>query len=117
VMCIALHTMCFGQPHRAAPLARLFRHLRGGRRLARDRRPDRRPLSAPLLRRGTRARDEERGPVNAARLPGTTSDPYTRWSPLPERPRLRWPGGAGLAVVVMVSLEHVLLEPDQGSRI
>jgi allantoinase len=28
VMCVALHPMCFGQPHRVAALRRLFAHLR-----------------------------------------------------------------------------------------
>jgi peptidoglycan/xylan/chitin deacetylase (PgdA/CDA1 family) len=34
-------------------------------------------------------------------------NPYWGWSPLPLRPRLEWPGGARVALCVIVSLEHV----------
>jgi allantoinase len=36
-----------------------------------------------------------------------TDNPYTRWSPIITRPQLRWPGGAALAVCVIVSVEHL----------
>jgi peptidoglycan/xylan/chitin deacetylase (PgdA/CDA1 family) len=36
------------------------------------------------------------------------------WSPLPERPPLRWPGGAPLALCVVVSLEQVEWQPHDG---
>jgi peptidoglycan/xylan/chitin deacetylase (PgdA/CDA1 family) len=37
------------------------------------------------------------------------------WSPLPSRPVLRWPGGAQLALCVVVLLEHYEWEPPEGT--
>jgi allantoinase len=51
--------------------------------------------------------------ARAARTPRTrgTDNPYTNWSPLPTRGPLRWPGGARVAVGVVVSIEHLELQP------
>jgi peptidoglycan/xylan/chitin deacetylase (PgdA/CDA1 family) len=37
------------------------------------------------------------------------------WSPLPDRPPLRWPDDARLALVVVVILEHYEFQPPEGS--
>lgn len=46
----------------------------------------------------------------AERRVGMDHDHYT-WSPLPDRPPLRWPDGKQLALCVMVVLEHTEWEP------
>lgn len=38
------------------------------------------------------------------------------WSPLPQRPPLRWPGGARLALAVIVVLEYLELDPPAAAR-
>lgn len=43
----------------------------------------------------------------AGREPGRMDNPYYDWSPLPGRPALRWPGGARVALCVIVSLEQI----------
>lgn len=49
------------------------------------------------------------------RQPGMDHDLY-RYSPLPERAKLRWPGGAGLAFCPLLHVEHWELQPPPGSR-
>jgi allantoinase len=51
----------------------------------------------------------------AHRTPRKMDNPYTNWSPLPSRPRLRWPGDARVALCVVVSLEYLEFEPPEGS--
>jgi len=46
--------------------------------------------------------------------PGMDHDLY-RYSPLPERPKLTWPGGERLAFWVLLHLEYWELEPPEGS--
>jgi allantoinase len=41
--------------------------------------------------------------------------PHCAWSPLPLRDRLSWPGGARVAVSVIVNLEHIEWHPPPGS--
>jgi hypothetical protein len=41
--------------------------------------------------------------------------PHYPWSPLPVRPALRWPDGARLAIGVIVVLEHVEWQPQEGT--
>jgi hypothetical protein len=40
--------------------------------------------------------------------------PHYRFSALPTRPRLAWPGGAPVALAVMILVEHVELDPPTG---
>jgi allantoinase len=40
-----------------------------------------------------------------------SDNPYARWSPIVERPPLAWPNQAGLAIAVIVSVEHLELQP------
>jgi peptidoglycan/xylan/chitin deacetylase (PgdA/CDA1 family) len=40
---------------------------------------------------------------------------YYAWSPLPQRPPLRWPDGARVALCVVVSVEHYDWEPVPGA--
>jgi peptidoglycan/xylan/chitin deacetylase (PgdA/CDA1 family) len=49
------------------------------------------------------------------RQPGMDHDLYP-YAPLPGRPALRWPGGAGLALCPLVYIEHWELQPPPGSR-
>jgi allantoinase len=51
----------------------------------------------------------------AQRQPGM-DHPHYAWSPCPTRPRVRWPGGAPVAVGVIVLVEHVELHPPDDSR-
>ncbi len=46
------------------------------------------------------------GPAPAERKPGM-DHPHFKWSPLPLRKPLRWPGNRGLAVVPLINLEMV----------
>jgi peptidoglycan/xylan/chitin deacetylase (PgdA/CDA1 family) len=48
------------------------------------------------------------------RTPGM-DHPHYDWSPLPDRPVLRWPNSAKVAVCVVVNVEHYDLEPVAGS--
>ncbi|MDF2114328.1 polysaccharide deacetylase family protein [Roseiarcaceae bacterium H3SJ34-1] len=48
------------------------------------------------------------------RTPGMDHKHYG-WSALPDRPPLRWPNGASVALCVVVNLEHYDLEPVAGS--
>jgi len=48
---------------------------------------------------------------------GWMDNPYYDWSPIDRRPPLSWPGGARLAVAVIVSLEHVNWYPPEGSHV
>jgi peptidoglycan/xylan/chitin deacetylase (PgdA/CDA1 family) len=41
--------------------------------------------------------------------------PHYAWSPLPLRERIVWPGGARVAVAVIVTLEHMEWQPPEGS--
>lgn len=50
-------------------------------------------------------------PEPGGRRPRTMDNPYTTWSPLPARPRLEWPGGAQVALCVVVSLERLEWHP------
>jgi allantoinase len=49
-----------------------------------------------------------------SRGPGMDHSFY-EWSPMPGRPPLRWPGGAAIALCVIVSLEQVEWVPEEGS--
>jgi peptidoglycan/xylan/chitin deacetylase (PgdA/CDA1 family) len=49
------------------------------------------------------------------RQPGMDHDHY-RYAPLPTRPPLHWPGGAGLAFCPILHLEHWDLLPQPGTR-
>jgi hypothetical protein len=51
----------------------------------------------------------------ALRGPGMDHDHYI-YSPLPSRPALRWPGGAGLAFCPVLYIEHWELLPVAGTR-
>lgn len=51
----------------------------------------------------------------ASRTPRQMDNPYTGWSPLPSRPPLRWPGGARIALCVIVSLEYLEFEPPDSA--
>lgn len=51
----------------------------------------------------------------AERRSGMDHEHYA-WSPLVKREPLRWPGGAHVALSVIVNLEHVELEPPEGSE-
>lgn len=42
---------------------------------------------------------------------------YVPWSPITTRPVLRWPGGAKVAICVLVHLEHAELKPPPGTVI
>jgi len=46
--------------------------------------------------------------------PGMDHDHYA-WSPIVARPRLEWPGGARIALAVIVALEHIEWTPPAGS--
>ena len=48
------------------------------------------------------------------RTPGT-DNPYATWSPIVGRPALRWPDGAGVAIAIVVSVEHLEWEPPPGA--
>ncbi len=50
----------------------------------------------------------------ANRKPGMDHGHYA-WSPLPSRPRLRWPEGASVALCIVVNLEHYDLHPVAGA--
>lgn len=52
----------------------------------------------------------------SARLPGTDV-PFVEWSPIATRAPLRWPNGAHVAVAVIVSVEHLEMQPPQGASI
>ena len=41
------------------------------------------------------------------RRPGVMDNPYYDWSPLPQRPRLKWPDGAHVAVCVLLGLHQI----------
>jgi len=49
-----------------------------------------------------------------SRTPGMDHTHYG-WSALPDRPPLRWPNGATVALCIVVNLEHYDLEPVAGS--
>jgi allantoinase len=51
------------------------------------------------------------------RLPGVMDNPYYDWSPFPNRPPLRWPDDARVAVCVIVSLEHIEWVPPDGALV
>ena len=40
---------------------------------------------------------------------------YVKWSPIVDRPQLRWPGGENVALLVVVTLEHYDWEYHEGS--
>ena len=40
---------------------------------------------------------------------------YVKWSPIVDRPQLRWPGGENVALLVVVTLEHYDWEHHEGS--
>ncbi len=48
--------------------------------------------------------------------PGMDHDLY-RYSPLPERPKLKWPNGERLAFFVLLHIEYWELEPPEGSHV
>lgn len=48
----------------------------------------------------------------ADRTPGM-DHPHYEWSALPHRKPLRWPGGASVAVCVVVNIEHYDLDPPE----
>ena len=50
----------------------------------------------------------------AERRQGMDHEHY-EWSPIVTRPALRWPGGARVALGVIVALEHVEWAPPRGS--
>lgn len=52
--------------------------------------------------------------MTAYRAPGMDHDLYP-YSPLPDRPRLRWPDAARVAFVPVVYLEHWELDPPEGA--
>ncbi|HET6507974.1 MAG TPA: polysaccharide deacetylase family protein [Baekduia sp.] len=45
---------------------------------------------------------------------GAMDNPYTAWSPLRDRRPVRWPGGARVAVCVLLNVEHVEWLPPDG---
>lgn len=47
--------------------------------------------------------------------PVGSDNPFAEWSPLPARPPLAWPGDAGVAVCVVISIEHLEWEPPPGA--
>lgn len=53
--------------------------------------------------------------MQADRQAGKMDNPYTAWSPITKRPTLRWPGGASVALCVLVSLESLEWFPPPGS--
>lgn len=56
-------------------------------------------------------------PMPAIPMSGVMDNPYYDWSPISTRPVLRWPGGARLAVAVVMSLEHLDWYPPSGTII
>jgi allantoinase len=44
-------------------------------------------------------------------------NPYYDWSPLPGRPRLTWPGGANVALGVVLTLENMSWYPAEGTAL
>ncbi len=53
----------------------------------------------------------------ATPAPGVMDNPYYDWSPIGERPVLRWPGDARVAVAVVLSLEHADWYPPEGTLV
>jgi peptidoglycan/xylan/chitin deacetylase (PgdA/CDA1 family) len=120
VMCIALHPFLIGQPHRVQYLDELLGHVVGhdgvwvatgdeiaGWYLSQTSTEERgtsiewpEASSTPAL---------DRAGVSGRQAPmikvGPTP-PYA-WSPIIDRPALQWPGGARLAVAVVVTLERM----------
>src|SRR5262249_33633405 len=96
-------------------------HRRARWRLVHDGRRDRRALPEALLRRPPRARPLVSRPhrgaclMPAERQPGMDHLHYV-WSPLPDRPPLHWPGGAPVAVAVVVVVEAADVSPPADSR-
>jgi peptidoglycan/xylan/chitin deacetylase (PgdA/CDA1 family) len=48
-------------------------------------------------------------------LAGMMDNPYYDWSPLVARPKLTWPGGASIALGVMLTLESMSWYPAEGT--
>jgi peptidoglycan/xylan/chitin deacetylase (PgdA/CDA1 family) len=133
VLCIALHPYQIGQPHHIGHLREVLDHIAGhegvwfatademahhflehhyDEQLAHAQAVQQRADEA--LARAQSARvavpatwpptDRQPGPWPANGQPGY-DHPHLAWSPLPERPVLRWPGPGQLAVVPLLVLE------------
>ena len=132
VFCIALHPYQIGQPHHIGHLREILdhicakervwhatgdeiaahylahhydEHVRHGAEVAAQ------ALTAAGKRpavvvRARATHGVAGGPTPADRKPGM-DQPHVAWNPLPSRPRLRWPGNRGLAVVPLINLEMV----------
>jgi peptidoglycan/xylan/chitin deacetylase (PgdA/CDA1 family) len=133
VLCIALHPYQIGQPHHIGHLREVLDHIAGREGVwfatademahhfldhhydeqlahaqAVQQRADEtlaRVQSARVAVPTTWPRaDHQPGPWPANGQPGY-DHPHLRWSPLPQRPVLRWPGSGQLAVVPLLVLE------------
>ena len=130
VFCIALHPYQIGQPHHVGHLREILDHVCAqpgvwhatGDEIASHylaQHYDAQLAHAQALQRDSLAAARAR-PVVVPRAVSTTplaapagpaqrrsgmDQPHVRWSPLPQRPALRWPVGNGLAVVPLLVLE------------
>ena len=132
VFCIALHPYQIGQPHHIGHLREILDHICGhdgvwhatgdeiaahflahdydahlGHANAVARQAAEVASARPtVVVRARPTGSAAGGSAPATRQPGV-DHPHFRWSPLPQRPPLHWPGGKSLAVVPLINLEMV----------